>query len=60
MKFVVGAMKFFGKKDGQTCADFSAECKDLTPSDRSEMAPEITAELRKSGQIEEGDAVESA
>lgn len=45
MKFVVAAMKFFGKKDGQSIPEFSEECKKLTAEDRAELAPLLAAEL---------------
>ena len=43
--FVVGCMKFFGRKNGQPVADFAKEIKDLTIADRTELAPLLSKEL---------------
>lgn len=58
MKFVVAAMKFFGKRDGQGIHDFAAEIGKMTPADREEIAPALTDELRKAGILTESEAVE--
>jgi hypothetical protein len=43
--FVVGCMKFFGRKSGQGVAEFAKEIKDLTIADRTELAPLLSKEL---------------
>lgn len=45
LSFVVAAKKFFGMRQGQTLADFSAELKLLTPDDRKELAAGLAAVL---------------
>ena len=45
MKFVVAAMKFFGKKEGQSIVKFNEETKKLTAEDKAELAPLLAAEL---------------
>lgn len=59
MKFVIAAMKFFGKKDGETIAQFSEECKALTPEDRTEMAQGLTSALQAEGILPAGESVEA-
>ncbi len=41
----ITANKYFGRKEGQSLAQFSIELKDLTPKDREELAPLLTKAL---------------
>lgn len=52
MKFVVACLKYFGKREGQTAADFAAECKALTPEDRVEVAPALSDLLKESVELQ--------
>lgn len=45
LSFSQAAMKFFGKKEGQSLGDFMKECKALTDKDRNELAPLLSAAL---------------
>lgn len=37
VSFAVACLKFFGRQEGQTAADFGKEIKALTPEDRAEL-----------------------
>lgn len=45
MKFVTLMSKFFGRKPGQSLAEFSAELKELTDEDKEELGQLAADEL---------------
>jgi hypothetical protein len=45
MKFVSACMKFFGRRKDENLHEFLAECKQLTPEDRTELKPLLEKEI---------------
>jgi hypothetical protein len=43
--FPVAAATYFGRLPGQGLAEFAAECRKLTDSDKAELRPLLAAEL---------------
>lgn len=43
LSFMQACRDFFGMKSGQTTMQFAAECKELTPDDRKEIAAGLEA-----------------
>lgn len=50
VSFAKACADFFGKKPGQKLQDFAQELRALTPEDREEMAPLLTA-TREDGKV---------
>ena len=47
MKFVQACLRFFGRKEGQTLAQFGEEVRQLTPADRAELTPMLAEALKE-------------
>ena len=59
MKMAGALRKFFGKRTPtQSLMEFASEVRELTPTDRGELRPELETALRASGDLAQDEHIE--